>query len=623
MDILILEFWRFCLVLLILLSSYGIGVNIIDIGKFRSSITLSIEKNLISVTLGLGVLSYLTLFYGISGLLKQNIIWFTLIFSVLLSLRYIQPIIYFDNKEFFYNIYTRIKKLDIYSQTLIGFLLLFIIINLIGSLIPPLNIDDVKYHFAVPKRYINDGQINFLPDIDFSNFPFPIEMLWTISIALDSGELAQLLNFSFSLVVLCWIYLIGIKANLNFQQNILALTLFYSISTVGHQARSGSVELGGVLFFLAGFYCFNLFMKRYENKVLILSGLFFGVFSATKFSNPGFVILLTGWFLYYLIKNNKSFIFSINSAILFSSVAFLVASVWYLKSFLFTGNPFYPFLHNYFGGPPINLELLATGGNIFEGSDSSFNHIFRAPKRFFYQLWYILADPQKIRGHVSPLFLGLLPFVITRLYKREKIFKEIILMSLLFYIYWITFYPLLRIGLPMFAILSIPTAFIISDKKIKNGIRNLLYVFLFVFCLVSLFNSISKVLPNLPLIKNKDYNIATITTSTHEFNAKYFSAINFINDKTPKDSKILLWSNNGYYLERDYVYALGFITTMANPKKIYDTAKVIEEIKYYGITHVAMTDNYLRKKLRETILASKKINIIYQDDHMIIASINY
>ena len=101
------------------------------------------------------------------------------------------------------------------------------------------------------------------------------------------------------------------------------------------------------------------------------------------------------------------------------------------------------------------------------------------------------------------------------------------------------------------------------------------------------------------------------------------SAISFINDHLDRKSKILMWSNSGYFIDLDYIYALGFITTMANPKKIYDSNQVIEELKSFGITHLAMTDNYLRKKLRETILASKKINIIYQDDHMIIASINY
>ena len=80
--------------------------------------------------------------------------------------------------------------------------------NLLGASFAPIGIDDIKYHFAMPKRYLNNGTISFFADIDFSNFPYPIEMLWTIAISLDSGELAQLLNFTLGLLVLCWIYIV-------------------------------------------------------------------------------------------------------------------------------------------------------------------------------------------------------------------------------------------------------------------------------------------------------------------------------------------------------------------------------------------------------------------------------
>ena len=39
---------------------------------------------------------------------------------------------------------------------LLAFLITFILINLIGALAPPLQVDDLKYHFAIPKRYMNE-----------------------------------------------------------------------------------------------------------------------------------------------------------------------------------------------------------------------------------------------------------------------------------------------------------------------------------------------------------------------------------------------------------------------------------------------------------------------------------
>ena len=60
---------------------------------------------------------------------------------------------------------------------------------------------------------------------------------------------------------------------------------------------------------------------------------------------------------------------------------------------------------------------------------------------------------------------------------------------------------------------------------------------------------------------------------------------------------------------------------MADGEKIYDPDQVLDELKKFGITHVAMTDNYLRKKLKDTLLETGKLDILYQDKHMIVASL--
>tara|TARA_Y100000588_G_C13967084_1_gene801291 strand:- start:73 stop:468 length:396 start_codon:yes stop_codon:yes gene_type:complete len=100
-----------------------------------------------------------------------------------------------------------------------------------------------------------------------------------------------------------------------------------------------------------------------------------------------------------------------------------------------------------------------------------------------------------------------------------------------------------------------------------------------------------------------------------------YPIIDYINLKTPMDSKILLWSNDGYFLDRDYLYALGFITSMGDSMKIYDSDLIIDELKRFGITHVVMVENYLRNKLKNTLLDSKQLNILYTDNKFTIASL--
>ena len=114
----------------------------------------------------------------------------------------------------------------------------------------------------------------------------------------------------------------------------------------------------------------------------------------------------------------------------------------------------------------------------------------------------------------------------------------------------------------------------------------------------------------------------TLLYTTHQKSPNTIQKLEFyINKQLPSKSKILLWSNDGYYLERDYLYVLGFITSMANGKKNYDPKQVLEELKLFGITHVAMTDNYLRKKLKKTLLVTNELRVLYQNEYMTVASL--
>ena len=182
---------------------------------------------------------------------------------------------------------------------------------------------------------------------------------------------------------------------------------------------------------------------------------------------------------------------------------------------------------------------------------------------------------------------------------------------------------MVRMGLPLFALLSIPISLIINSTFKKYKIRNIIYLFLFVFCLSSLLNSLKKNVDKYTIVGGINNNIQFFKENTE--NTIYphvgIKAIDFINNNTPINSKVLFWPNNGFYLDRDYLYVIGFITSMADIKAIYNPNTVLEELKRFGITHVAMTDNYLRRRLKDSIIKNGNIKILYEDEKMIVASI--
>ena len=46
-----------------------------------------------------------------------------------------------------------------------------------------------------------------------------------------------------------------------------------------------------------------------------------------------------------------------------------------------------------------------------------------------------------------------------------------------------------------------------------------------------------------------------------------------------------------------------------------------QELKNYGITHVAMTDNYLRKPLRDILENNIDMEILYKDNYTTVCAL--
>ncbi|MCD5390694.1 hypothetical protein LR007_02375 [candidate division NPL-UPA2 bacterium] len=99
-------------------------------------------------------------------------------------------------------------------------------IALIGALTPPLNYDTLSYHLGVPKIYIRNHRIMYLPHQVYSNFPFTLQMLYTLSLLLKGDILAKLIHLSFGLLTVGAIYCFSRRY---FSQKIalLAAAIFY------------------------------------------------------------------------------------------------------------------------------------------------------------------------------------------------------------------------------------------------------------------------------------------------------------------------------------------------------------------------------------------------------------
>jgi len=615
------DLWRLFLLAVILLAGYGVGAMLLRLARLDERPAIAQVKLLLAVTLGLGVLSYSTLLIGLLGGLNKPVIWMLLIALGLAGVWAAKGIptgLLRTNLRQAALFFTGLKW---HHQVLVGFIVLFGLINLIGALAPPLRTDDLKYHLAIPKRYVSNGAITYLPDYGYSNLPFTMEMLWTQAIAVDSGELPQLINWSIGLLVLGWIWALGRRAGMDKSLIVLAGVLFYTITNVGYQSRSGGVELGGTLFFLATL--FVLLVGRGEKSRLLLAGVLAGLYAGSKLPNAIMVVLLTLWVIVASLRASRSVRTSLTAGFLVGASSLVVVSVWYVKAFIMTGNPVYPFLHPLLGGPSMNLDLLPRLDAVARYHWPLPELLDPSVSTYLRQLWLLIANPQELRGHVSPLFVGLLPVMLVNLRRENRELRQLLALAGLFCLYWVASYPFMRIGLPFFALLALPGACAFR-RVVERGVlsRWIVSVALGAWLLTSLAGHLREVLPAVTTVLGIRASETYIDEhGSRRTNFHYQPAYQFMNEELPSNATILLWTNYGYYVDRHYFYAIEFIIRMANGERLYDPEQVVSELKRFKITHVAMTNNYLRKPLRQALEASGQLDCIYQDSHMVVCAL--
>src|SRR5258708_3718188 len=67
--------------------------------------------------------------------------------------------------------------------------------SLLSALAPPTACDAMCYHLELPKRFLEQHALVYLPDSDNSTYPMLVEMWYLWALALDGGTAAQLVHW--------------------------------------------------------------------------------------------------------------------------------------------------------------------------------------------------------------------------------------------------------------------------------------------------------------------------------------------------------------------------------------------------------------------------------------------
>jgi hypothetical protein len=399
----------------------------------------------------------------------------------------------------------------------------------------------------------------------------------------------------------------------------------YSISTVTHLSTAGSVELGATVFILAGLFALLQWQQDHRTSWLVLAAVLAGFYAGTKLPFQMTVVILGAWVFVASWRHTNRLQTAFNLALLFAVVSAGTVGVWYMKNWIMSGNPVYPFLQSALGGPPMRVDLVGEGAlNLSERWYQSIVQIENPAWRLVLQLYRFVMDPDKLRGHISPLFVGALPVAVVYAFRGSSRMRTILIFSLLMYVVWVPTTFMIRTGLPVLALMSIPVAAVLLELSQHHNLAKLAIAgMLAVWVATGLAGVVRHTAPSIPVVtgaQSVDSYILERGASDYAFTA--YDAFQFINEYLPAEAKVLLWETRGYYLERPNIYAKEFVQSLADPDRIYDHRFVVEELRAFGITHVAMNDNSLRRQLRQTLEQSGELDCLFEGRSMVVCALS-
>ncbi len=353
----------------------------------------------------IGIYSYFILFLGLIGWLNNTFLFPITVFFALAFL--------FINKKELKNLLqskVRIEnKRDYYLYLILGILFL---VNLVGALGPELAFDALWYHLTIPKMYLLNNKIYFIHGnlLYYNLLPRITEMLYTAALSLSNEIIAKVIHYSFGILSSFALYRLS-RIYLTKKWAIITVIIFYSNLVISWLSITAYSDLPRAFFEILSFYYFLLYRKEKKNSHFVISALLMGFAISTKILAIGTVIIFT----ILIWSQNTSIFFKLKKTLLFMTLSVSVPLPWFIISFLYTGNPFFP-LFSHLGLRNFSLELL-----------SPFTFI-----NTFINIFLFSPDP------ISPIYIVFLPFVFLLLISKFKKYKMLFLYSVLSYIIWYT-----------------------------------------------------------------------------------------------------------------------------------------------------------------------------------------
>lgn len=538
-----------------------------------------LEQLLFAAGIGLGMLAYATLALALIGAIYP---WALILLLGLLALAVRHE--WTHLARLLREAWASWEPLDSFQKGIALVIATFVLFSLLRALTPPTDYDGLMYHLTAPQTFLREHRLLSFTHNPGANFPATVEMLYTIALGLGSPMAATVLHLSFGLLTTLAIFCLA-KRFLSREAAWLSMAVLWSIPIFVTEAGWAYVDLAWTFYEFLALFAFLLWTQYRSRRWLIFAALLMGFALGTKYlALYGFLLLVVAIATVDWVAHRKGLRSVAKDLLLFGVVSGFVASPWYLKNWLWLGNPVYPFFIGGLNYSPHRVEATA-----YLARNRGLGHCLRC---YLLLPWNIYTRSQHF-GHVhpappSPLYL-LLPLWV--LWRKNRIVNLLLALSSLRFALWAVSTQDLRYLLPIYPALSVATGYILHQTILHGRqrlpwdffVRALVMSMLLINVGLQLYKEATTSGNPWPVILGRESQVAYLRRSLI-----IYPATQFINDNLPLEAKVLLIGDaRGYYLQRQYIPDTtihlwwGYLVPVGGSLE-----GILAQLKEWGVSHI-------------------------------------
>ena len=423
-----------------------------SLAGFRLRGTNPLFSGILTLALGLGIYAYFLILAGSLGWLKPEAVLCFLAFSLALGWRTRMGVFRWlgDVYRFFWgprDVLSRICQFSLIGTFFFTALFCFL---------PEIANDALAIHLYIAKLFVRNASVS--PSYyDIASYrPLLMSVLYSTGLLFQNVAIAKFFHWFCGVLL---VTALAIKVEEASESKKLALffgLMLWLTPTLMNQITTTYIDAGVSLFVFLGYCVLIDGFDDLKRSSFFYGGMLIGLAVAVRTLSLGAVFAITvmlGLRLFGRSTKKKVMI----AGGCFSLGVLMASAYWFLRDWIYTGNPVYPYLGSLFG-----TEDLSQFSTIYfrMGLPRSLGSFLMIP-------WDITFKPIYFDYHhwVGPFYLSVLPFVGYAALKIKKA-RPYLLFTFLFTLFWYFTGQNVRYLLPTLPVYLISAAMGVNDFRV-------------------------------------------------------------------------------------------------------------------------------------------------------------